>query len=74
MTTKQTNHVVIQKVCHLNNGIFHSINLCHTLPISSPLCYSLTVTNYGMREKEIFCIYGCFSTLCYINGGRISHL
>ena len=36
---------------------------------SSPLCYSLRITNYGIREKIIFCIYGCFSAR-YIKGGR----
>ena len=31
MTVKQqSDHGVIEKVCHLRNGIFHSINLCHT--------------------------------------------
>ena len=34
MTIKQQiNHGAIQKVCHLHNGIFHYINLCHTLTI-----------------------------------------
>ena len=37
--------------------------------LSSPLCYSLRITNYGIREKIIFCIYGCFSAR-YIKGGR----
>ena len=39
-----------------------------------PLCYSLKITNYGMREKKIFCIYGCFSVSSYIKGCRRSHL
>ena len=39
------------------------------LTLSRPLCYSLRVTNYGIREKIIFCIYGCFSAR-YIKGGR----
>ena len=34
MTVKQhINHGAIQKVCHLHNGIFHSINLCYTFSI-----------------------------------------
>ena len=37
--------------------------------LSLPLCYSLKTRSYGMREKKIFCIYGCFSVSCYINGG-----
>ena len=39
-----------------------------TLPL--PLCYSLKIRNYRMREKKIFCIYGCFSLSRYIKGGR----
>ena len=42
-------HIALQKVCHLHNGIFHSINLCHILSIllyHLPLCYSLKVTKY----------------------------
>ena len=27
-----------------------------------------------MREKKIFCVYGCFSVTRYINGGKKSHL
>ena len=59
MTLKQEiNHRTIQKACHLHNGIFHSINLYHTLCHTiNPLCYSLKITNYEMREKNIFCIY-----------------
>ena len=34
MTVKQhINHEAIQKVCQFYNGIFHSINLCHTFSI-----------------------------------------
>ena len=71
MTIKQQiKHGSVQKVCHLYNGIFHHIHLCHTL--SLPLCYSLKIRNYRMREK-IFCIYYCFSISRYIKGGRKSH-
>ena len=53
MTIKQQiNHGTIQKICYLHNGIFHSIYLCHTfVTLSSPLCYSLKITNYGMINK-----------------------
>ena len=32
---KEVSHRVTQKVCHLHNGIFHSIpvHLCHTLSV-----------------------------------------
>ena len=34
MTIKQQiKHGAIQKVCHLHNGIFYPIQLCHTLSI-----------------------------------------
>ena len=77
LTVKQCiNHEAIQKVFHLHNGIFHSINLCHTFSIllyHLPLGYSLK-TNYGMTEKKNFCIYGCFSVSRFIKGGRKSCL
>ena len=38
-----------------------------------PLCYSLKITNCRMREKEIFCMYDCFSISRCIKGGRKSH-
>ena len=43
-TFTQINHGAIQKVCHLHNGIFHSIHLCHIVnfTLSLPLCYSFT--------------------------------
>ena len=64
MTVKQNfNHRAIQKVRHLHNGIFHSINLCCTFSIL--LYHLLLLFNYGMRKKKIFCTYGCFS-ICYI--------
>ena len=43
-----------------------------TLPL--PLCYSLKVRNYRMREKKFLCIYGCFSLSRYIKAGRITSL
>ena len=43
--------------------------LVHGFP-SPPLCYSLKITNYRMRKKKIFCIYGCFSVSRYIKEGR----
>ena len=37
----------------MKQQIFHPIHLCHTLSftLSPPLCYSLKITNYEMREK-----------------------
>ena len=46
------------------NGIFHFINLCQTLPIS---LYHLQ-TNFEMKEKKNFCMYGCFSVSRYAKG------
>ena len=43
----------------LDNGIFHPIQIRHTLSISQ-------------REK-IFCVYGYFSVSRYIKGGKKSH-
>ena len=80
MTIKQQfNHGAIQTTCHLLNGIFHSIpfHLCNNLLIllcRLPLCHSLKITNYGMGEKKIFCIYGYFSVSTYVKRGRKSHL
>ena len=31
--TERVNHRAIQKVCHLHNGIFQPIQLCHTFSI-----------------------------------------
>ena len=76
MTIKQINHGVIQKVYHLYNGIFlpfTCVTLCQFYSLSS-LSYSLKITNYGMREKKIFCIYGCFNLSRYIKEGKKSHL
>ena len=74
LTVKQhNNHGAIKKECHLRSGIFHPINLSHTFSI---LLFHLfcvfTKMNYGMREKKIFCIYGCFSVSGFIKGGRKS--
>ena len=78
MTIKQqVNHGAIQKVCLLHNDIFHPIDLCHTLcqfyAFTSPVLLTIK-TNYGMREKKIFCIYGCIRVSRYINVGRKSNL
>ena len=76
MTVKQHfNHGAIQKLCHLHNGVFHFIRLCHTfliLTLSPLLSYSPKITNYGVREKKIFCMYGCFNVSRYIKGGKKS--
>ena len=61
MTIKQQiNHGTIQNVCHLHNEIFHVIHLCYNFALSPPQWYSLKITNCGMREKKIFCLYGCW--------------
>ena len=41
MTVKQqTNYGIIQKLCHLHNGIFHHIHLGHSLLIlPSPVLF-----------------------------------
>ena len=52
MAVKQhINHGVIQKVCYL-----HNVTLSHFLnfTLSPPLCYSLKITNYGMKEERSF--------------------
>ena len=37
------------------------VTLSRFYTLSPPLCYSLKITNYGMRKKNIFRIYGCQS-------------
>ena len=58
----------------MHNGIFHPIQLRHLLSVllyHFPFVIHETVlTIYRMREKKIFCIYGCFSASCCIKGGR----
>ena len=52
ITVKQhSNHWVIQEVCHLHNGIFHSINLCHTFSIYSMTSLVLFIMLF-IREKK----------------------
>ena len=49
MTIKQQiNHGIIQKVCHLHYGIFHSIHLCHILSI-----VDMVASAYRAISKEI---------------------
>ena len=82
MTIKQqTNHGTILIVCHLHSSIyklhfsFHSlVSYFVNFILSPPLCESLKVTNYGMSEKKIFCIYGYFSISPYIKVSRKLHL
>ena len=70
MTTKQQiNHGAIEKVCHLHNGIFyfHSpVSYFVNITLSRSLFYSLKMSNYGMRKKNIFCILDYFSVSRYI--------
>ena len=41
----------IQKVCHLHNGILSNSTVSEfvNFTVSPPLCYSIKITNYGMR-------------------------
>ena len=74
---QQVSHGTIQNVCHLHNRIFHSIiqPISHFVKFSlTPLFHLLETTNYGIREKKIFCIYGCFSKSRYIKEIRKLHL
>ena len=78
MTIKQQiTHGTIPKVCHLYNGIFHSIPcyLCHALSIFLSTSPELVTKNNKLwnETKEDFCIYGCFSVSRNIKGGRKSH-
>ena len=47
------NHGAIQRVCHLHNGIFHSINLCHTFLILFYIILVLCTKN----NMERFFVY-----------------
>ena len=73
MTIKQQiKHGPLERYAQLHNGNFHPIHLRRTLlvlMISSPVLFP-KITNFGMKENEIFCIYACFSVTCYIKGGR----
>ena len=75
---KQIKRGTIQEVYQLHNGIFHPIQLFHTLSILHChfpcVSYQTSLRNYGMRKRKIFCIYGCFTVSRYIKGGRKSHL
>ena len=43
---------------------FHSpVSHFANFTLSPSLCYSLEIRNNGMREKKIFCIYGCISDI-----------
>ena len=59
MTVKQhINHGAIQKVCHFYNGIFHSINLCHTFSILiCPLIALFTKNNKLWNERKEAFLY-----------------
>ena len=75
---KQIKRGTIQKVYQLHNGIFHPIQLFHTLSILHChfpcVSYQTSLRNYRMRKRKIFCIYRCFTVSRYIKGGRKSHL
>ena len=76
---QQIIHVAIQKVCHLHNGLFHSIPFdlwghFFNFTLSPSLSYSLEMTNYRMKEKKVFSLYDCFSKSSYIKVGRELHL
>ena len=73
---EKISHGTIQTVCHLHNGMYHPIHLCHiwiSFTLSPPLCYSLKISNFRMREKKILCIYVTLSVSRYVKGGRESY-
>ena len=86
MAVKQhINHGAIQKVCHLHNGIFHSMNLCHTFSISSLLSQSpiYSITSFVLfsknnklwnERKEEFLYIWLLQRITLIKGGRKSCL
>ena len=56
--------------------VFYIPFTCITLYLfqRSPLLrYAIKITNNGMREKKIFCMYNYFHVSRYIKGGRKSH-
>ena len=54
MTAKHINHGAIQKVYHLYNGIFHSINRVTLSQFYSITSLILFMEWNGMRENKIF--------------------
>ena len=71
MTIKQQiNHGDIQWHFLCRKPVSRFVNFT----LSPPMCYSLKITNYEMRAKTIFGIYGCFIESGYIKGDRKLHL
>ena len=65
------NNGAIQIVCGLHKEFLlsHSpISHSASFTLSLFLCYSLKLTNCGMRGKNIFCMYDCLVIPCYIKG------
>ena len=54
MMKQQINHEVIQKVRHLHNVIFHSINLCHSLSFYSTTSPVLFTNKLWNEKKKTF--------------------
>ena len=78
---QQIKHGTIQKVCHLQNAIFHPIQLCHTLSIllyHSPVLFPKLHQETTEWEKRRFFAYKAASAYHAISkdikGGGKSHL
>ena len=70
MMKQQINHEVIQKVRHLHNVIFHSINLCHSLSFystTSPVLFTNKLWNEKKKHLYIWLLQG---SVYYIKGRR----
>ena len=57
---------IIQKIRHSQNGIFDPLSsMSHFIIFpqfsSPPYVIHKKVTNYGMKQKKIFCMFGCLS-------------
>ena len=61
MTIKQQiNHGAIEKVCQLDNGIFPSIHLCHTLSIysiTSPALFTKNNKLWNEKKEDLLYIW-----------------
>ena len=68
-----------QQICLIKKYVtcvmaFTCVTRCVNFTLSSPLYYSLKITNYGMTIVKIFYIYGCFGASRFIKEGRKSNL
>ena len=70
---KQIKYGAIQKVCHLRNGTFHSIQRCQ-FTLSLPLCYLLNFTKKSQNERKDFFAYMAASSHHAISKEIESHI